>query len=71
MYDANYQQHTDSDLSKYQGGKSDQRSGKLYTSAFNESIRGRNRQVVDDVIDYFLGAGVDPMLISGIVGNMA
>lgn len=71
MYDANYQQHTDSDLSKYQGGKSDQRRGKLYTSAFNESIRGRNKQVVDDVIDYFLGTGVDPMLISGIVGNMA
>lgn len=45
--------------------------GKNKKTAFTESIGGKNRQLVDDTIDYFLSAGIDPMLISGIVGNIA
>ncbi len=71
MYDSNYQNSTKEGLDKFQGGKNGDRNKKLFRSAFAESIGGKNKQTVDDVIVYFLGAGVDPMLISGIVGNMA
>lgn len=55
----------------YEAGLPKYGSGKPSRSAFVESLNGKNKQTVNDVIDYFLSAGVNPMLISGIVGNMA
>ena len=50
-------------LPAYKGGK------KL--SKFTQSLSGKHRHIIDDTVDYMLGQGVDPILISGILGNMA
>lgn len=61
-YDLTGDSGMDNKLAKYDKGK---------PSAFAQSLNGKHRQVLDDTIDYFLSAGVDPMLIAGIVGNIA
>lgn len=56
----------DAGLPKYAGGKNEEKK-----SRFSESLGGKYQHVIDNTIDYLHSQGVDPMLIAGILGNMA
>ena len=55
----------DAGLPRYGDGKNGKKS------RFNKSVGGKYQHVIDNTIDYLHSQGVDPILIAGILGNMA